>query len=246
MSNSPADGRPTRLRSELFGTLADGCRRAVLRIASSRSPDGIGKDELAREVAAVTNDKPVAAVSDDEHDRALLECVHRLLPALTDAGLLEVDDDTVVTTDHWLYDESILDVTVGRTDAPSDRLDELFGALADSRRRVALSALAAGEVADPVSTETLARAVAAFEADVDATAVSSDRVDRVRISLVHVHLPTLEEAGLVGYDATSGWISYEGDSLLEASDSTDERLTDRQTATGGAGTVALVSPCRRP
>ncbi|SDR41896.1 DUF7344 domain-containing protein [Natronobacterium texcoconense] len=206
MTNSPADGRPTDSRADVFRALADESRREVLRLAYERSPDGIGKNDLALEVAAVTNDKPVDAVSDDDHDRALIDCTHRLLPALRDADLVTVDDGTVTTTDHWAYDDpEIVEIVSGRTDASSDELDAAFHALAEPRRLAALSALS--DANRPLTTAELARAVAAREAATTERDVTQDRIDRVHTSLVHGHLSTLSDVGLLEYEADSDRVS---------------------------------------
>lgn len=74
------------------------------------------------------------------------------------------------------------------------RRDVLFDAFAASRRRLVLAVLL--DAAEPVSIETLARRVAAREA----TDPAYDPVaapDDVAVSLPHVELPVLEDAGLV-------------------------------------------------
>lgn len=85
---------------------------------------------------------------------------------------------------------------VGRTH------DDLFDALAHGRRRRVLRSLAAARL--PVDVEALARDVAAREhggsADSRET-VPAEAVERVHVSLHHAHLPKLDAAGLVDYDA---------------------------------------------
>ena len=71
--------------------------------------------------------------------------------------------------------------------------------LADRRRRLVL-----GCVRDrdrPLALADLARDVAALEADTVPEDVSDDRAQGIRIDLYHVHLPKLDEAGLVAFDA---------------------------------------------
>ena len=240
MSNPDVGGRTTRSRDELFQTLADDTRRELLRLVVDRSPAGIAKDDLAFELAAVTNDKRLAEVTDDDHQRARIDCHHRSLPALLDADLVaETDDGRLVATDHWALDDPDIDAIVrGQADASSEDLDALFGALADSRRRTVLSVL--GNQYHPISVKTLARDVAAREADATERDVSEEKVDEIYTSLVHVHLPTLNDAGLVGYDADSGRVSYEGHPVLRVSwledgdadltTETDEETTDARDA----------------
>ena len=222
MSNPGVSERSMQSQDEVFDALADGTRREALRIVHERSPAGVAKTDLAYELAAVTEDKPLAGVTDDDHQRARLDCRHRVLPALFEAGLVvETDDDRLVATDHPLYDDSeLLSLLEDETNGYEDDLDGLFAALADSRRRTILSVLA--NQYHPLSTETLARDVAAREDGVAERAVSQDRVDEVRTSLIHVHLPLLNDAGLVGYDAETDTASYEGHPLLRVEWLADE------------------------
>ncbi|OAQ53897.1 hypothetical protein HTG_06410 [Natrinema mahii] len=210
MSNSASSGSAAAVRDDRFAALADARRRTVRRLVDERSPDGIGKDDLAHEFAAVTEDKRPVDVSADDHRRALVELHHKLLPRLTDAGLLEAADDVVRVPDEQSLDDAVLieALSGSNRDAEAAELDALFEALADERRRRALAVLA--DRHHPLTTATLARAVAAAEADAAGREVSQDRVDEVRAALVHVHLPLLHEATLIGYDDESSRVSYEG------------------------------------
>ncbi|WP_440772828.1 DUF7344 domain-containing protein, partial [Natronorubrum sp. DTA28] len=151
MSNPDVSGRSPRSRDEVFDTLADSTRRELLRLVHSRSSSGVSKTDLAFELAAVTTESPLESVTDNDHQRALVDCQHRHLPALVDAGLVtETDDGTIATTDHWVFDDSEFGaILTGRTDDETD-LDALFGALADSRRRTILTVL--GNQYHPLST----------------------------------------------------------------------------------------------
>lgn len=84
--------------------------------------------------------------------------------------------------------------TVRRTTHLSE--DERNRLLASERRRVTLDVLA--DRTAPVSLRDLAAAVAAHEADVR---TDDEAVERVAITLHHVHLPKLAALGVVDYDA---------------------------------------------
>ncbi|ELY38329.1 DUF7344 domain-containing protein [Natronorubrum tibetense] len=234
MSNPDGSERSPRSRDEVFDALADSTRRDILRLVHSRPSSGVSKTDLAFELVAVTTDTPLASVTDDDHERALVDCQHRHLPALVDAGLVtETDDGRIVTTDHWVFDDSEFDaILADRTDDETD-LDALFGALADSRRRTILTVL--GNQYHPLSTETLARDVAARETETAARDVPRERVEQVLTSLVHVHLPHLNDAGLVGYDPETGSVSYEGHPTLRTEwlDSHPDRLQTAAESTPG-------------
>lgn len=235
MSNPSSDDRSTHTAEDLFRALADGTRRRLLRTVYDRSPSGIGKDDLAVELAAVTNDKPAEAVDEDERRRAAIECQHRSLPALIDVGLVEeTDGGTVVATDHRIYEDPDLEpIVAGRTEASSAELDALFAALSDDRRRSILSAL--GGRRRRLSTAELARAVAALEVGTTERDVDCERVEQVRTSLVHVHLPALSDAGLVTYDPDADRVFAENDQFVSAAWLVDE--SDRRAHTGSETTA---------
>lgn len=79
---------------------------------------------------------------------------------------------------------------------------DLLRALADERRRTTLRVLV--EASTPIDARTVARRVAVREADDGTRSVPSDRIERVHVSLHHVHLPMLADVGLSSYDPDSG------------------------------------------
>lgn len=84
------------------------------------------------------------------------------------------------------------------TEANDVSRDNLFEALADSRRRIALSTIAAAGT--PIELRTLARSVAREETD-SVDEVSQEAFERVSLSLYHAHLPKLANLGLIEFDA---------------------------------------------
>jgi len=76
---------------------------------------------------------------------------------------------------------------------------ETLEALANERRRLALDCLPSrGESA---ALAELSRRVAVSEAEAPLDAIPTERIERVQRSLYHVHLPKLDDAGLVDFDA---------------------------------------------
>lgn len=94
-------------------------------------------------------------------------------------------------------------VDPGRDRATGELLskDTLYGLLSDRRRRTVLYQL--DERENPVSLAELARVIVLEEtgSNVDAP---SEALRRVRISLHHVHLPKLSDAGAVAFDRADG------------------------------------------
>jgi hypothetical protein len=81
-------------------------------------------------------------------------------------------------------------------------VSRLFEVLADERRRTLVAVLF--DQTAPVDAVTLARHVAARTADVSPDAVPSEAVDEVHLTLHHVHLPKMAQAGLLTFDSEAG------------------------------------------
>ncbi|MFB6130579.1 MAG: hypothetical protein ABEJ28_07140 [Salinigranum sp.] len=89
--------------------------------------------------------------------------------------------------------------TVGdRSSSDSASLDELLDVLANERRRVILAVLA--EEPMPVDIASLARAVTRRETDATDEQLPTDVLERVQVSLHHVHLPKMDDRGVLVYD----------------------------------------------
>ena len=237
MTTPDAAGRPPIERDRCFEALSTPSKRTLVRLVVDESPAGIEKRELASRLAAVRNDVESDDVTDEQFQRALLECHHRGVPALVDAGLVTVGDDgTVRATDHWAYDDAGFAATIaGRTNHSAEELDVLFEALADARRRTTLSVLT--KRYRPTTVRSLAHEVASLEASSAHRDDSGTHADRVRTSLVYVHVPILSEAGLVEYDASADRVSFAGHPVLDVA----WLEPDSSSGDSNAGAVSLLS-----
>ncbi|RQG89808.1 hypothetical protein EA462_07250 [Natrarchaeobius halalkaliphilus] len=211
--------RPQALRT----VLSSDRRRELLRLVARASPSGISKETLAARLCE-TGDVRSGSVTDEGRRKMLASLHHRDLPALIDVGLLTTaDDGTIVATGHSLFDH--LDILATE---PPDGFEAVSDALAHSRRRSILAVLHRRN--GSVSTRSLARAVTADESGFVVYPSSSDDVDDVYVSLVHVHLPILSDADLIAYDPDSGRVRYEGHPALSAGSETilerDRSITD--------------------
>lgn len=99
------------------------------------------------------------------------------------------------------------DSLVDRDDV-SDALDTAFDLLATERRRHALYCLR--EANDPVPLLELADRVA--ERDSDAPA---DDRERIAVSLGQVHLPKLDDAGVIDFDSRDQYVAHLGDPVVD-------------------------------
>lgn len=91
----------------------------------------------------------------------------------------------------------------------ADDETKLYDALANARRRQALRVLCESDA--PLALADLAREVAAREES--GTEASDEAIERVQISLYHVHLPKLEESGVVEFDPSQRTVSLAETSL---------------------------------
>lgn len=83
-------------------------------------------------------------------------------------------------------------------------IDTVYAVLADEHRRAALDVLCSRE--DPVDVGELARAVLARAED-DSDAVREAGRHSLRVSMYHVHVPKLAEAGLVSFDREAAQVA---------------------------------------
>jgi len=83
--------------------------------------------------------------------------------------------------------------------------DQLFGMLANRRRRWVLQALKQQE-SDTVSFGTIVETVSAWEYDTDPAELSWKQRKRVYTALRQSHLPKLDDTGIINYDPHRGTV----------------------------------------
>lgn len=109
--------------------------------------------------------------------------------------------------------------------------DTVYDLLSNGRRRFVISRLRRAE--GPVSVNELSEAVAAWENGIPEEELTDKQIKRVYVSLYQIHIPKLDEAGLVAYDKESGQVQLteavsELDSYLPRQDEGDDRRLDWQ------------------
>lgn len=180
---------PPGAHASLLKCLADDSRRRLLAALRSESP--LSEGALAGHLAA----------DPDSERAARLALCHSHLPALAEAGLVAWDreEGAVAVTDHSLYDDRRFDRLV---EHDADDWSAVVDAFAHERRRAAVRAL---EAEGPsLSLAALARAVC------DRTAAAASDRQSVAVSLYHVHLPKLDAAGVLEFDAAADRATYTG------------------------------------
>ncbi|SDR15897.1 DUF7344 domain-containing protein [Natronobacterium texcoconense] len=88
-----------------------------------------------------------------------------------------------------------------------DAANATFDVLAHHRRRYVLQCL--HEFENPIPISELADEVAVREYETSLAEISAERLDRVGISLHHVHVPKLVEEGYVRYDREQSQVTLE-------------------------------------
>ncbi|WP_227357494.1 DUF7344 domain-containing protein [Haladaptatus salinisoli] len=193
----------------LFSCLASSERRHLLGYIHDHAPASITRDELATSLAANKNHS-LEQVTNEERQQTLTAIHHVHLPKLDTAGLIRQNTTatTVELTNHPAYqDVGILAAITDNVSAESASLDALFRALADARRRTILDVLS--HQYHPIKLQTLAHDIASPQ-----RGGPPEDVEQVLQSLQHVHLPHLQEAGLIEYNTDEETVVYEGHPLL--------------------------------
>jgi len=172
-------------------SLADRRRRAALtQLLAARGSTPV--DILATRVAAAEpGGKPVDA---ERRRDVALDLRHVHLPHLDAVGLIDLSDDGAIATERAARFERALGLADGVADP-----DAAIDALADHRRRAVLRHVASNDGA--MDLDALATRIAAES--------GADR-DAAAIELHHSHLPKLDDAGFLAYDA--------GDHRVEGTD----------------------------
>lgn len=204
----PSTGRGDAVRNQLFNAVAKDRRRRVLNLLMDRTSP-VTEEELAIHLAADEGAKSLLDVTEQEVRLLRADLAHVQLPTLEDAGLLDrnTEAETVTTTDHPVLRDPAFERIV---ETEADRWSDVLANLAHRRRRVALSVLE-GE-GKPMARADLARSIAVREAD---EKTDPESVKALYASLHHVHLPKLQQAGLLSYDTDTGTVSFEGHSALD-------------------------------
>lgn len=208
MSEAERTGEPES-KLDLIESVAHPVRRRAVLELQHRS-DCVDAKELATVVATRVNDTDLVDVSRHERDRVHTELVHTHLQKLVEGGLVEFDPEAraVETTDHPALADDRFQRLLG---VDADDWDDVLTGLQTERRRVVLRTL---DAHDSLAKPELARRVAARERDGEDAPPVDRHVDDIAVSLHHVHLPILADAGLVDDHGTT--VSYAGHPDLDA------------------------------
>lgn len=199
---SGVGGRPSR--SLVIESVADATRRDALVVLQGRT-DPVSIEELATGIAALQRGTPFGDVTHAERKPVAVALVHVHLPALEAVDLLAWTPGEAVepTIDTAAIDDQKLREIVS---IDADDWDAVLRALADARRRLALAIL--NEADGGVDRDALARRIVARETGAAPSEVAEHALEDSKAELRHVHLPTLQEAGLVSTDGET--VTYEG------------------------------------
>jgi DNA-binding transcriptional ArsR family regulator len=188
-----------RTTNEIFTALAHERRRDALRVLDSLTR--AEPAELSTYLAATAADEPPWEITEEAARKVQTTLEHVHLPIMEEAALIEREDGGVTTTSHPVLEDPMLDHVL---EHEACDWDAILTSLADEHRRIVLGTLVRTD--GPTDWTTLATEVAGHA---DAT------VEEVLVTLHHVHLPKLEDAGLAASDADARTATYDGDTALD-------------------------------
>lgn len=79
----------------VYGLLADQRRRCIFACLADQT-GSLSRRDLAKDVASLENSAPVSEIPDDTVENVSISLVHKDLPKLTEAGIVEYDQDSDV------------------------------------------------------------------------------------------------------------------------------------------------------
>lgn len=103
------------------------------------------------------------------------------------------------------FDQGIQQETPIVSDGGTSLPTRIFGALAHQRRRCVLYYLRDNEQA---SIDDLASHLTALEQDTPRNEMTPEAIKQVKTTLIQIHLPKLDDYGLIDYDRRSETVCY--------------------------------------
>ena len=196
----------SRSDAELLAAAAVPRRRVIL--TTLRDHGELPMSDLATHMVAREEGIPTSEVTDARRDRVLTRIHHQHVPALADTGLVVYEHDEEeprVGPAVWLADDPTFDAV--ESAFATGRTDEVVGTLlADPVRERVVSVLR--EHHGSLALDDLARTVVAAERT-DDSPPPEDAVTSAVVSLHHVHLPKLDDVGIVEYDTAERTVEFE-------------------------------------
>lgn len=189
--------------TRLLHLCADPQRRNALEALCEEG--ALTLDTLADHVAARERGLSVSDVPDDVSERIAIGLHHTHLQKLSQAGFVERTEDsegTTVALTSAVEPDRVRDL-IQYGDGDWEAIDAL---LRHDRRRHVVSLLASADGA--LSLRELTEAVVALEHG-EAGTPHREPLEPVRVSLYHVHLPKLGDAGVLSYDAEDRLVTAE-------------------------------------
>lgn len=208
MQNHPTTASRSA-RNPILSSLSNGRRRRTLRILDDIAGP-FSEEELATRIVAEEQETPLEDVTVQAVRSTQVSLRHVHLPTLERVGVVHWDREaaTVERADLPVFQNPQFQTIV---QTQTDGWSSVIDAIAVRRRRVVLSVLR--ERGGAMSLDQLAQAVYEQELDAGVTPEPADS-DTVCHSLFHVHLPKLDDTGLVDYDADALQVAFEGHAAL--------------------------------
>lgn len=184
-------GRTSALARSVLYHCARAERRAVLQSLADEGP--LSLENLATTVTTRLADASTPHVRGPSTDHVATSLYHAHLHPLAEAGLIERRDDSSVALSESL-DSTVVDDLIRAGDGDWEALEAI---LSTERRHRVVAALASADGA--LSRDRLAETLAAMARPT--TDGPGAVADSIHVSLHHVDLPALADAGVVVYDS---------------------------------------------
>lgn len=192
-----------------FEAIASDQRRCVLRLLAD-SESAVTEQQLAIHLASTNRRQSATGDTPTTVESVRTELRHIHLPKLAAVGMVNWDAaaGTVEPVSHSALDDPRFGLLLA---ADTEGLDAALAHVADNRRRIVLTILRDAETS--MTRHDLAREF--VRAGETAVEPAQDTVDDEVSALHHLHLPALDDAGFIEYDAGSGRATYVEHPALE-------------------------------
>lgn len=187
----------------LSSILADPCQRHILALLLEQ-PQPLTDRDLAVQLAARESEKQSSEVAEEDVQQLLVDLYHQYLPELQTIGWIDRRPEGIVLTDQFPSEE--IESSLPPLQDADRQWEILTTLLARPRRQHIVSILAGQE--HPLTLEKLAVRLTAYE---QITGTTDGDDPTLSVTLHHVDLPRLDEAGLIEYDPEEKTITRECD-----------------------------------
>lgn len=193
------EGSEDGMTTQVSRVLADERRRQILEfLRQEEQPVSVGR--IAQRISSIRSGGSGRSAPADGTEQLEIRLHHVHIPKLVESGLITYNERarTVTTTDHPLYAGRWGENHLSAHEAETPSVATIEHPLRREALRITNSERG------PISLDELATTITSREGDDDSVEA---RIPELTAKLHHVHLPKLEEFGLLTYDHEEGTVS---------------------------------------